>query len=76
MYDLDQGGGRIRGVRENGSTALSPIFLQDPLDYTTRTLHSSSDTFDHLIPEDMKQAAVVVATFLYNTAMRDERLPR
>jgi carboxypeptidase Q len=114
MYDLDQGGGRIRGVRVNGNTALSPIFerwiaplrdlgvavvsprggcasdclpfdqagipspifLQDPLDYTTRTLHSSSDTFDHLIPDDMKQAAVVVATFLYNTAMRDERLPR
>jgi hypothetical protein len=54
----------------------TPRFLQDPLDYTARTLHSSSDTFDHLIPADLRQAAVVVATFLYNTAQRDEMLPR
>ena len=54
----------------------TPRFLQDPLDYTTRTLHSSSDTLDHLIPEDMRQAAVVVATFLYNTAQREALLPR
>ena len=34
-----------------------------------------SDTFDHLIPEDLRQASVVTATMLYNTAMRDELLP-
>ena len=34
------------------------------------------DTFDHLEPADLKQAAVVVANFLYNTAMRSEKLPR
>jgi carboxypeptidase Q len=34
------------------------------------------DTYEHLIPEDLKQAAIVVATVLYNTAMRDQMLPR
>ena len=54
----------------------SPLFLQDPLDYPSRTLHTSADTTDHLIPDDLRQAAVVVATMLYNTAMREELLPR
>lgn len=113
-YNLDQGGGKIRGVRLAGNVALAPIFerwlaplkdlgvavvsprggcasdcapfeeagiptplfLQDPLDYPSRTLHTSADTADHLIPEDLRQAAVVVATMLYNTAQRDEPLPR
>ncbi len=34
------------------------------------------DTYDHLIPEDLKQASAVVAAFVYNTAQRDEKLPR
>jgi hypothetical protein len=34
------------------------------------------DTYEYLIAEDLRQAAVVVATMLYNTAMRDEMLPR
>jgi hypothetical protein len=34
------------------------------------------DTYDHLVPEDLKQAATIVASFVYNTAMRDEKLPR
>jgi carboxypeptidase Q len=113
-YNLDQGGGKIRGVRLAGNVAMAPIFerwiaplkelgvavvsprggcasdcasfeeagiptplfLQDPLDYPSRTLHTSADTADHLIPEDLRQAAVVVATMLYNTAMRDDLLPR
>ena len=54
----------------------TPLFLQDPLDYPTRTLHTTSDTFDHLIPEDLRQASVVTATMLYDTAMPDELLPR
>jgi hypothetical protein len=47
-----------------------------PARLTTRTLHTTSDTFDHLIPEDLRQAAVVTATMLYNTGMRDELLHR
>jgi Zn-dependent M28 family amino/carboxypeptidase len=42
----------------------------------TRTHHTNSDSYDRLVPEDLRQAAVVIATFLYNTAMRGELLPR
>ena len=51
-------------------------FLQDDLEYGTRTWHSSEDNYDRAIPEDLKQAAVVVAAFVYNAAMMDEMLPR
>jgi Zn-dependent M28 family amino/carboxypeptidase len=51
-------------------------FIQDPLEYETRTHHSNMDTYDHLSIEDMQQAAVVIAGFVYNTAMRAEKLPR
>ena len=51
-------------------------FIQDPLEYETRTHHSNMDTYDHLQIEDLKQAAVIMAAFVYNTAMRDEKLPR
>ena len=51
-------------------------FIQDPLDYSSRTHHSNMDVYEELSPEDLAQAAVVEATFVYNTAMRDQMLPR
>jgi carboxypeptidase Q len=51
-------------------------FIQDPRDYATRSVHTNQDTYERLSPEDLKQAAVVEATFLYNAAMRDGMLPR
>ncbi len=51
-------------------------FIQDPLDYGTRVHHTNMDVFDHLIVEDLMQASVVMAAFVYNTAMREEPLPR
>jgi hypothetical protein len=51
-------------------------FIQDPMDYETRTHHSDMDTFDRLHAADLEQAAVVEAIFLYNTAQRDEMMPR
>jgi carboxypeptidase Q len=51
-------------------------FMQDPLDYETRTHHSSVDTFEHLQPADLKQMAVVEAIFVYNAAMRERMIPR
>ena len=51
-------------------------FIQDPLEYETRTHHSNMDTYDHLSMDDMKQAATVIAAFVYNTAQRKEMLPR
>ena len=51
-------------------------FIQDPLDYETRTHHSNMDVYEELSPSDLKQAAVVEAIFVYNTTMRDQMLPR
>ncbi|HEY2120319.1 MAG TPA: M20/M25/M40 family metallo-hydrolase [Candidatus Acidoferrum sp.] len=51
-------------------------FIQDPLDYGSRTHHSNMDTYERLQPEDLAQAAAVEATFVYNAAMRDQMLPR
>ncbi len=51
-------------------------FIQDPLEYETRTHHSNMDTYDHLSIPDLQQAAVIIAAFVYNTAMRTELLPR
>jgi hypothetical protein len=54
----------------------APGVVQDPLEYDTRTHHTNIDTYDRLVPDDLRQASVVVATLLYNTAMRDQPLPR
>jgi hypothetical protein len=51
-------------------------FLQDDLEYETRTWHSNQDNYDRVIPEDVKEAAVIVAAFVYNSAMMDGKLPR
>jgi hypothetical protein len=51
-------------------------FIQDPLDYGSRLHHTSIDTYDHLRAEDLRQAAVIMASFLWNAANRDEPLPR
>lgn len=51
-------------------------FIQDALEYDTRTHHTNMDTYDHLVPDDLKQAAMIVAAFVYNTAQRDEKIPR
>ena len=113
-FNVDNGGGRIRGVYLQGNSAIRPIFaewieplkdlgvttltlrntggtdhlsfdavgipgfqfIQDSLDYGSRTHHSNMDTYERLLPEDLKQAAVVEATFVYNAAMRDQMLPR
>ena len=51
-------------------------FIQDPVAYSTRTHHSNMDNLDHLVEEDLKQAATIIASFIFHTAMRDEMLPR
>ena len=42
----------------------------------TRTHHTNMDNYDHLMPDDLKQASMVVAWFVYNAAMRSDKLPR
>jgi carboxypeptidase Q len=51
-------------------------FIQDPLDYSTITHHSSMDTYDHAIPADLMQASAVIASVVYDAANRKEMLPR
>ena len=51
-------------------------FIQEPMDYGTRTHHTNMDTYERLQPDDLAQAALVEAIFVYNAAMRDQMLPR
>lgn len=51
-------------------------FIQDEMEYDTRTHHSNMDVYDHLSEADLKQIATIVAAFVYNTAQRNEKLPR
>lgn len=51
-------------------------FVQDRLDYFSNVHHTNLDTYDHASPDDLKQAAAIVASFAYHAAMRDAKLPR
>lgn len=113
-FNLDNGGGKIRGIYLQGNEAVRPLFqrwlqpfrdlgaetvslahtggtdhvpfdalgipafqfIQDPLDYMTRTHHTTADVADRIQPEDLQQAAVIMAAFVYQAAMLDEMLPR
>jgi Zn-dependent M28 family amino/carboxypeptidase len=113
-FNIDNGGGRLRGIYLQHNAGVAPIFqqwieplkdlgvttlsmdntggtdhlsfdavgipgfqfIQDPLDYASRTHHSNMDTYERLQPADMAQAATVEAIFVYNAAMRDQMLPR
>jgi hypothetical protein len=78
-------GMRVTTIRNTGSTdhvAFDGVglpgfqFIQDPLEYGTFTHHSNQDQFDRLQEDDLKKNAVIVASFVFLTANRDERLPR
>ena len=113
-FNIDNGGGRVRGIYLEHNAAVEPIFrqwiapladlgvttitmrhtggtdhesfdavgipgfqfIQDPLEYGSRTHHSNMDVYERLQPEDLAQAATVEAIFVYNAAMRDQMLPR
>jgi carboxypeptidase Q len=113
-FNMDAGGGKIRGIYAEENAELRPVFdawlaplhdlgagtvtlrrepgsdhesfldvglpgfqfIQDKLDYFARTHHSNLDVYDHLQREDLMQASVVLASFLYHAAMRPEKLPR
>jgi len=51
-------------------------FIQDPIEYSTRTHHSNMDAYDRAQPGDLMQAAAIVASFVYHAANRAERFPR
>lgn len=80
--DLGAGNVTIRNTGSTDHVSFDAIgipgfeFIQDPIEYQTRTHHSNQDVFDRIQGDDLKQASVIMATFLYNTAMRDEMIPR
>ncbi|MBL8203099.1 MAG: M20/M25/M40 family metallo-hydrolase [Blastocatellia bacterium] len=85
MEPLKDLGVTLIGPRSVGSTdhiAFDSVglpgfqFIQERLEYNSRTHHSNMDTVDHVQREDMVQMATVVAVFAYNAAMRNEKLPR
>lgn len=113
-FNLDNGGGKLRGIYTQENIAVAPIFsswieplkdlgcttitqrntsgtdhlsfdavgipafqfIQDPLDYMSRTHHSNMDVYERVQKDDLIQQAIVLASFAYNAAMRDQPLPR
>jgi len=113
-FNIDEGGGKVRGIYTQSNFAIARIFaqwiaplkdlgvtsittrdnigsdhqsfdaaglpgfefIQDELDYETRTHHSNLDTVDHVHAADLEQAAIVEAIFLWNTSEREAMLPR
>jgi len=78
-------GASTLSIRNTGGTDHIPFdeiglpgfqFIQDPIDYSTRTHHTNMNFYERLQEGDLMQAAVIVASFIYHTAMRDEKLPR
>ncbi|HTQ54532.1 MAG TPA: M20/M25/M40 family metallo-hydrolase [Bryobacteraceae bacterium] len=51
-------------------------FIQDPMDYSSETHHSTADTYDHLVAGDLMEASAIMAAIVYDAATRDEMLPR
>lgn len=51
-------------------------FIQDPVSYNPKTHHSNMDVWDHAIADDLKQASVIMASFVWHTAQRSDKLPR
>lgn len=82
FHDLGASSVVTRNTRGTDHTSFDRVglpgfqFIQDGLDYGSRTHHTNVDTLDHAVPEDLVQASVVVASFLYHAAMREEPLPR
>ena len=71
-----------RGIGGTDSTSFSNAglpgigFQQDPIEYNSHTHHTNLDTYERVIEDDVKKAAVIVASSIYHLSMRDEMLPR
>ncbi|MGH9815031.1 MAG: M20/M25/M40 family metallo-hydrolase, partial [Candidatus Acidiferrales bacterium] len=50
--------------------------IQDPMEYSTKSHHSNMDTYERIQEADMKQMAVIVASFVYHAVNREQLLPR
>jgi hypothetical protein len=52
------------------------MFIRDDIEYYSRTQHPNMDLYDHIQEDDLKQGAIIMASFIYYAATRDENLPR
>ncbi len=72
----------IRNVMSTDHVAFDEVglpafqFIQDPVEYSTRTHHTNMDVYDRVQPSSLIQNAVIVASFAYHAANRDQKLPR
>ncbi len=72
----------VRGTNGTDHVAFDEVglpgfqFIQDPIEYETRTHHTNMDTYERIQAADLNQMAVIVATFVYMTANADQLLPR
>jgi Zn-dependent M28 family amino/carboxypeptidase len=72
----------MRGTGSTDHVAFDEVglpgfqFIQDPLEYGSDSHHSNNDVYDRIQPEDLMKNAVIIASFVYHTATRDELLPR
>jgi carboxypeptidase Q len=82
IKDLAPGAVTIRNTTGTDHQSFDAVglpgfqFIQDPLDYETRTHHSSADTYERVQQADLEQMAIVEAYFVYNAATRPDKLPR
>lgn len=85
MVPFEDMGATTVTLRNTGATDHIPFdaigipgfqFIQDPLEYGSRTHHTNMDTYDRVSKADLMQASVIMASFVYNTAMRRDLLPR
>ena len=82
FQDLGAGAISIRNTGGTDHLSFNAVglpgfqFIQDPLEYGTRTHHSNMDVLDHVQAGDLMQASAIMASFLYNAATREEMLPR
>jgi carboxypeptidase Q len=72
-------------IRNTGSTdhvAFDEVglpgfqFIQDPVEYSSHSHHTNMDLYERIQPEDLMKNSVIIASFVYHTANRDDRLPR
>jgi hypothetical protein len=85
LAPFDDMGAKTISIQDTGGTDHLPFdavglpgfqFIQDPLDYSSRTHHSNIDAYDHVQEGDLMQAAAILASVVYNAATRPELLPR
>lgn len=82
FHDLGADTVTIRDTRGTDHLSFDEVglpgfqFIQDPLEYSKRTHHSNVDVYDHMQPGDLMEASAIIASFVYQTVVRDEMLPR